>query len=309
MRTAFLFPGQGSQTPGMGEAFHRAWPEMRATFDRLDDAAERDLAALCFGADADRLRRTRHTQPAVYAVGAATAAAVRERHDVRPALVAGHSLGQFTAAAAAGLYDPGRGLELVAERGAAMEAAGRRDGPGRMVAVLGADAGRVRAACEAVDGASVAARNGERRTVVSGHAEAVEAVRDALADGGRARFVELDVGAAFHSPVMERAVDDVATAVAGTPMRTADVPIVSDVTGEPYVDPEVAREGMVAQVRSPVDWVGVVETLRRRGVRRYVEFPPAGTLSRFVSRLHPDATTVALTDPADADAVLGGTDG
>jgi len=303
--TAFVFPGQGSQEPGMGRAFVDAWPEAGAAFDRLD-AADRDLRALCFGDDADRLRRTEHTQPAVYAVGVAVAAAVRRRYGVAPALVAGHSLGHFTAAAHAGLFDPADGLDLVARRGAAMAAAGRADGPGRMVAVLFAEPETVAEACEAVEGASVAAYNSPRATVVSGREDAVAAVEDRLADRGRARFTDLDVGAAFHSPVMASAVADVAAALAAAPMAAASIPIVSDVSGRAYTDPAVAREELAAQVRAPVDWTAAVETLADRGIERFVEFPPAGTLTRFVPRIGADVEAVALADPADAEALFGG---
>lgn len=304
--TAFVFPGQGSQEPGMGRAFVDAWPEARAAFDRLDAAADRDLWALCFGDDADRLRRTEHTQPAVYAVGVAVAAAVRERYGVAPALVAGHSLGHFTAAAHAGLFDPVDGLALVTRRGMAMATAGRADGPGRMVAVLFADPEAVAAACDAVDGASVAAYNTPRGTVVSGREDAVAAVEDQITDRGRARFTDLDVGAAFHSPVMASAVDGVAAALADAPMAAASTPIVSDVSGRAYTDPAVACEELAAQVRAPVDWTGTVATLVDRGIERFVEFPPAGTLTRFVSRIEPDTEAVALADPDDAAALFRG---
>lgn len=301
MTTAFVFPGQGSQRPGMGEAFYDAWPEAREAFDSLDERSELPLAELCFGDDADRLRRTEYTQPAVYAVGIAVARAAVERYHLAPDLVAGHSLGHFTAAGHAGLYDPADGLELVTERGAAMERAGQTDGPGRMVAVLLADPSTVRGACEAVEGASVAAYNTARQTVVSGHDSAVAEVEERIEERTRARFTELDVGAAFHSPVMERAVEPVGDTVAATHMREADVPIVSDVTGRAYTDPGQAREDLRAQVHSPVDWVGVVETLRERGVDRVVEVPPAGTLSRFVDRTYGDATVVSLETPGDAE--------
>jgi [acyl-carrier-protein] S-malonyltransferase len=295
----------------MARSFRDAWPATRRALERLDAAGgDRDLLELCCSraVDPDRLERTEHTQPAVYATGVAAAAGVRATIDgqYEPALVAGHSLGHVTAAAVAGLFDPEDGLALVEARGEAMARAAERDGPGRMVAVLLADPETVAAACEGIPGASVAGYNAPRQTVVSGHEAAVErAIGRVEAAAARARVVDLDVGAAFHSPVMARAVEPVRAALDATPMGPANVPVVSDVGGQVYGDPAVAREQLVAQVRSPVDWRGVVDALRSRGVDRYVEFPPAGALAGFVERLHPDASVVALEDPADA-AALGG---
>lgn len=310
MTTAFLFPGQGSQEPAMARAFYEAWPATRAALERLDAAAggSRDLFELCCAEDADpaRLGRTEHTQPAVYATGVAAAAGLRAETDCEPALVAGHSLGHLTAGAAAGLFEPADGLALAEARGEAMARAAERDGPGRMVAVLIADPEAVAGACEEVAGASVAGFNAPQQTVVSGSAEAVARATDRVAAAAtRSRFVDLDVGAAFHSPVMASAADPVRSALGATPMDRPSVPVVSDVSGTAYREPATAREELAAQIRSPIDWRGVVETLRSRGVDRYVEIPPAGTLAGFVREFDPDATVVALDGPADA-AALGG---
>jgi len=301
--TAFLFPGQGSQTPGMGRPFYGEWPEVRAAFDRIEDRVACPVTDLCLHAGETRLRRPQYTQPAVFAVGLAVATAVSERYAVRPDLVAGHSLGHLTAAAHAGLFATDDGGRLVARRGAAMERVARIEGPGEMVAVLLAAPDAVREACAAVDGAAVAAYNTDRQTVVSGRTEAVAAVREALDDPVRVR--DLDVGAAFHSPVMEQAVDPVAAALRETPMDCAEVPVVSDVSAEAYERPETARPELIDQVLAPVDWVGVVETLRERGVDRVVEFPPAGSLSAFVSRTAPEIAVDSIETPADAAALFG----
>lgn len=306
MTTALLFPGQGSQRPGMGRAFYEAWPAVRERFDRLtaayDPAGDEntDLDTLAFDAPAAVLRRTENAQPAVYAVGLAVAGGLVERYDLDVDLVAGHSLGHVTAAAHAGVFDPVDGLDLVTERGQAMAEAARVDGPGRMVAVLLADPATVRAACEAVQGASVAAYNTDRQTVVSGTDDAVEAVAERVTDGG-ARTRDLDVAAAFHSPVMERAVEPVEAALAATPAERATTPVVSDVTGESYRDASTAVGDLAAQVRSPVDWVAVTRTLAAAGVDRVIELPPAGTLTRFVERTAGDATVKRLETPADAE--------
>jgi [acyl-carrier-protein] S-malonyltransferase len=288
----------------MGEAFHDAWPEMRERFARLDAAYDGDLQELCFETPAERLRHTEHTQPAVYAVGVSAAGAVAERYDPEVTLVTGHSLGHVTAAAHAELFDAVDGLTLVTARGRAMERAARADGPGRMVAVLTADPAVVTEACDAVEGASVAAYNTARQTVVSGRCEAVEPVCDRIGREDGARFLELDVSAAFHSPVVAGAVGPVTEAVESTPTRPARLPVVSDVTGERYTSPAVCTRDLVDQVLSPVDWRAVVGTLDAAGVDRCVELPPAGTLADFAERTT-DATVSTLDDPADARAVFG----
>lgn len=302
MSTAYVFPGQGSQVPGMGRAFYEEWETTRSRFDALDAAIDIELYDCCFDGDSDALRRTANTQPAVFAVGIATYAGVRERVGP-PDYVAGHSLGHVTAAAAADALSDEAGIELVRRRGEAMQAAAEAEGPGTMVSVLLADPETVVEVCEQYPDVSVAGFNGPRHTVVSGRNEAVARVRADLDDRTRARFVDLDVGAAFHSPVMEPATNPFADTLEATPLRPATVPICSDVTGEVYTDPAVARRDLAAQLTAPIDWMRVVERLADRGVTRYVAFPPTGTLSELIDRIAPDAETVRLEGPADVEEV------
>jgi len=298
--TAFLFPGQGSQKPGMGEVFYDAWPEVRARFDALSDALGEDLADLCFEADAATLQRTRNTQPALFGLGAAVSDAVVERWDVSPDYVAGHSLGHFTALSAASALDPSEGIGLVRRRGELLAEAGERAGPGTMLAVLLVDPDTVAAACEGRDDVGVGLYNGPRQTVVSGTEAGVAAVREELAEESRARFRELDVSAAFHSPVMASALPAVEREMDAVDLDPAEVPVVSDASCRCYTSPSVAHEDLAAQVTAAVDWHGVVEVLADRGVDRYVVSPPGGTLAGFVERIHPEAETVVLDAPADA---------
>ncbi|MDQ2049242.1 ACP S-malonyltransferase [Natronolimnohabitans sp. A-GB9] len=301
--TAFVFPGQGSQRPGMGQEFYDAWPETRATFDDLDSALEIDLSDRCFRDELEELTRPRNAQPALLAAGYATYAGITSRFGVEPTYVAGHSLGHFTSLAVAGAASPTDLVDVVRRRGTFMERAERDAGPGTMMAVLLVDRATVADACSDRDDVGVALYNGPRQTVVSGTLEGIEAVRNAL-DDTDARFRELEVGAAFHSPVMASAVDPVEDVMASLSMREASIPIVSDVSGAVYTDPDVARRDLTTQITAPVDWVGVVETLKRRGVDRYVEFPPTGVLSSLIERIHPDAECYTLETPADAREVF-----
>lgn len=302
--TAFVFPGQGSQQAGMGEPFYEAWPETRNAFEDLESELEVDLRSLCFAGSVEQLREPRNTQPAMLAAGYGTYVGLVARLGVEPAYLAGHSLGHFTALAAAGAADPAAFVEVVRKRGEFMERAERERGPGTMAAVLLADPEVVADACSTREDVGVALKNGPRQTVISGTTEGVAAVRADLEERTRARFRDLEVGAAFHSPVMAPAVEPVGAVMADLEMREPEVPVVSDVSGEVYTDPAVARRDLTTQITSPVDWVGVIEELSDRGIDRYVEFPPAGTLSALTERIDPDAECVTLETPADAEEVL-----
>ncbi|AFK21540.1 ACP S-malonyltransferase (plasmid) [Haloferax mediterranei ATCC 33500] len=304
--TAFLFPGQGSQAVGMGRAFYDDWPETRAMFDRLDAALDIDLTGLCFDGTAEAIQQPSITQPLLLATGLAVYKGVTARFTVEPTYVAGHSLGHFTALSAAGAMDPAATVQLTHQRGKCMEQAATADGPGTMVAVLLADQDEVTQACATRDDVGVALYNAPRQTVISGTTEGVTSVQETLNEQATttARFHELDVGAAFHSPVMATAVDCVEQAMGEVTLREAEIPVVSDVSGEIYTEPSVARQDLTNQITSAVDWVRVVEQLRAQGIERFVEFPPTGVLSALVERIAPDADCLTLETPADAREVF-----
>lgn len=287
----------------MGEAFYRAWSTTRNRLDALSAALGEDLAALCFEGDAKELRVTRNTQPALFGLGVAVYEGLVARHGLNPEYVAGHSLGHFTALAAVGALDSEDGVSLVRKRGELLTAAAREEGPGTMLAVLLADPDEVAAVCADRENVGIGLYNGPRQTVISGTQEGVEAARDRIAERTRARFRELDVAAAFHSPVMESATAAVDRAMAEVDIEPAEIPVVSDVSCSVYTDPAVARRDLSEQITAPVDWHGVVERLQEAGVDRYVVIPPADELAGLIERACPDAEVVAIKAPADAAAL------
>lgn len=288
----------------MGRQFYDEWPEFRAAFDRFDDAVEYDLAELVFEGSSERLRRTEYTQPAVLAVGGAAAIAVEDRYGCEPDVVAGHSLGHFTAHVSAGSLTVEDAMSLVGERGRLMQRAGERNGPGTMVAALFVDPDEVAAVCEDYEQVGVGVYNGPKQTVVSGATDQVEAVKERLEAEHRVRFHELEVGTAFHSPLMASAVEPFTDALEATPFEEAGVPVVSDVSTEQYVSGSVAREELAEQMTHSIRWTGVVESLDGDGVTRYVEFPPSGTLASIVDRMDVDGETYELDAPDAAEEVF-----
>ncbi len=298
MTTALLFPGQGSQTPGMGHAFYKQWPTTQQQFDTLAALTDWSLHELCFQASAETFQPTLVAQPALYTVELAVAAGVVNRLGP-PEFVAGHSLGHMTALAAAGTMTPEDGFALVSRRGELMHAAAHTASTGTMVAILLVDPDTVSTVCAEYPRVCVAGYNAPRQTVISGPSEAVAAVRTTLESRARPRFIDLDVSAAFHSPAMSPVTDPLAVALDATPMQSASIPICSDISTTVYTTPDTARADLRAQVTAPIDWVGVIETLANRGVDQVIELPPAGTLTDLTERIAPDIDTVALTTPED----------
>lgn len=285
--TAFLFPGQGSQAPGMGAALYDASPEARARFDEADAVLGFALTGLMFGSDAEALRPTEVTQPALYVHSLAAHAALAAR-GVRPDVAAGHSLGEWSALAAAGALSFADGLRAVRRRGELMAQAGTVR-PGAMAAVLGLDAAAVEAACAAAtaagDGEVVPANyNDPGQTVVSGDAPAVERAAEHLRAAGAKRVVPLPVSGAFHSPLMAFARDGLAETLAGLTIQAPACPVVLNVTAEPETEPEAIRARLLEQLTSPVRWAPSVERMAAMGVSRWVEVGTGAVLSGLVKR-------------------------
>jgi len=310
MDRAFVFPGQGSQAVGMGQALSAAFPVARETFEEVDDALDQRLSRLMFEGPAEELTLTENAQPALMAVSLAIVR-VLEREagfelGTKGRFVAGHSLGEYSALAAAGSLDLPTTARLLKRRGRAMQAA-VAVGEGAMAALLGLDLDTVRAiAEEASEGevCSPANDNAPGQVVVSGHKAAVErAVQLAATRGGR-RSIMLPVSAPFHCSLLQPAADEMAEALGAITLQAPSLPLVSNVTASAVVDPQEIRKLLVEQVTAPVRWREGVLYMKDAGVEQLVEIGAGKVLSGLARRIDPELTGVSIQTPDDIDAFV-----
>jgi [acyl-carrier-protein] S-malonyltransferase len=305
-RTAFLFPGQGSQYAGMGRDLVERYGEARAVFERADTALGEPLSQLCFEGPEEELKLTANTQPAILTVSLAAWAVLAGR-GVRAAAVAGHSLGEYSAIGAAG----GLGVEdlvrTVRRRGWFMQEA-VPVGVGAMAAVLGPARATVEAACaQASTGEEtvVAANfNTREQTVIAGHSAAVARAASALAERGARRVLPLPVSAPFHSPLMAAARKALAEVLAGLPFRDLTCPLYNNVDAAPVRDGAAVRAGLVRQVDAPVRWVETIERMVADGFDTFVEVGPGNVLSGLVRRIDRAVATIQVGTPDQVEAFL-----
>jgi [acyl-carrier-protein] S-malonyltransferase len=310
MTLAVLFSPQGSQAPGMGRELADASPAARVTFAEADVVLGWSVSELCWEGPAERLNDTRQTQPCLVTTGVAAWRALVESTGAEPAMVAGHSVGEYAALVAAGALEFAAALRLVSRRASLMAGAG---GEGGMAAVLGLERAQVQAA---VDGVArpielvVANDNAPGQVVISGRRDALAAAEDAMRAAGARRVVPLPVSGAFHSPLMASVTDALSEAFEAEEWRDARIPIVSNVTAEPVTDPGRIRSLLAEQVRSPVEWVASVERMVADGVDLMIECGAGTALTGMVRRIAPGVRTGSVTDAATlaaAGALLAGT--
>ena len=298
MKIAVLFPGQGSQYPGMADP----WTEHPAGKEVLAEASDvLGYDVVEASRDEEKLADTSVVQPALFACDLA-AFRVLEAQGLELEMAAGHSVGEFVALAAAGAVEPREALEAVVERGRAMQEASDAR-PGAMTALLGLSAEEAAAICATAgrgDVLTVANENSPKQTVVSGTLEAIERAEDMARSRG-ARVVRLNVAGAFHSPLMQPALGRVRQAVARMAFREPRFPVVPNASARPSAHPSALRDLLSRHLVSPVRWDRSMRAMAGAGVEMFVEAGPGEVLSKLVKRCVPGARGVAVGSPADAE--------
>jgi [acyl-carrier-protein] S-malonyltransferase len=310
MSRAFVFPGQGAQTIGMGRALAGAYPAARAVFQEVDDALGERLSVLIWEGEAASLQLTQNAQPALMATSMAAMRALEAEGITVTgcAFVAGHSLGEYSALCAAGALTVGDTALLLRLRGQAMQVA-VPEGVGAMAALLGLDFATVtEVAAEAAQGevCQAANDNDPAQVVVSGHMSAVARAVEIAKERGAKRAVMLPVSAPFHCALMQPAADAMAIALADVTLRVPKVPVVSNVLAHGVTDPEEIRRLLVQQITASVRWRESVAWMVEHGVDEVWEIGPGKALSGMVKRIAPGAATRAIGTPEDVAAALAG---
>jgi [acyl-carrier-protein] S-malonyltransferase len=308
---AFLFPGQGSQHVGMGKALSEAFPVARAVFDEADAALGFSLSRLCFEGPEAELTLTANAQPAILTTSIAALRVLESEVDLRAAVVAGHSLGEYSALVAAGSLRLGDAVRIVNLRGKLMQEA-VAPGVGAMAAILGLSRADVEAACaEATAGhgeqgeiVSAANFNGAGQVVIAGHKAAVDRACVAAKSRGAKRAMLLSVSAPFHCALMQPAADRLAVALVSVPFAPLSMPVVTNVEAVPNRDAARVRELLTRQVTAPVRWEESVEAIAAMGVTEAVEIGAGRVLAGLVKRIAPAIQMYGASDPASIAELL-----
>jgi [acyl-carrier-protein] S-malonyltransferase len=309
MTVAFTFPGQGSQSVGMGKELAEAFPQARAVFQEVDDALGENLSRLIWEGPEETLTLTANAQPALMAVSLAAMRALEVSGfslKDQVAYVAGHSLGEYSALAAAGFVSIGDAARLLRIRGNAMQAAVPA-GEGAMAAIIGLEQADVETACaEAAEGSvcQVANDNGGGQLVISGAKAAVERAARLCTEKGAKRALMLQVSAPFHSALMAPAADAMREALAQVEKKAPVVPVVSNVTVTPTTDPAEIADRLVRQITGRVRWRETVEWFGANGVTALYEVGAGKVLSGLARRIDREIATASVGTPADIDTAL-----
>ncbi|MFQ5735847.1 MAG: ACP S-malonyltransferase [Thermodesulfobacteriota bacterium] len=311
-KTAFVFPGQGSQYVGMCKSFYDEYSVARTTFEEASDAIGHDMARLCFEGPGEALDRTENTQPALLTASMAALRVLREKANIRPSFMAGHSLGEYTALVASGSLDFKDAVRLVKMRGRFMQES-VSPGTGKMCAILGLDIDTVEVICDSASmGAAVvvpANINSPAQIVISGHAAAVDIAASLAMERGARRVVELQVSVPSHSPLMIKAAERLGTELTKTAFKTPDIPVLTNVEAQPAGHAESIREILIRQLTSPVRWVGIVRKLKKEGVRCIVEIGPGKVLSGLNRRIEKDIESVSVDTTSDIEGAISAVSG
>lgn len=301
-KVAYVFPGQGSQWVGMGHDLYHQFASARAVFEQADEVLGFSISKLCFEGPADELTQTVNAQPAIVTVSLACLEALRELGGVLPppSFVAGHSLGEYTALAAAEVVDPASAIYLARERGRLMHEAGQLT-PGGMAAIIGLDEAVLAEVC-AESGAQVANFNCPGQIVISGAEDKLSQAMELAKAKGALRVIRLQVSGAFHTPLMEPAVEGLARAIDSLPFKSPAIPIIGNTTAQPLTTAEEVKEELLRQLCHCVQWQASVEYMIGQGVGTFYEIGPGKVLAGLIRRIDKN---VKINNIGDAEAIRG----
>ncbi len=280
---AYVFPGQGAQFPGMGADLYKAYPEAKKMFDRADETLGFEISKIMFEGTREELQQTQVTQPAVFLHAVALHAIISQKETSD--MVAGHSLGEFSALVACGALHFEDALQLVSKRALAMQKACELE-PSTMAAILGLEDKIVEDTCAEIDGIVVPANyNNPGQLVISGAIEAVEKACEVLKEKGAKRCLLLPVGGAFHSPLMAPAQEELGTAIESTNFHQPNSPIYQNVSTTAVTDPEAIKNNLNRQLTSPVKWTQSIRNMIRDGAQQFIEVGPGRAVSGMIKKI------------------------
>ena len=302
-KIAFIYPGQGSQSVGMGISVLESYKGAGAVFKKASELAGYDVRALCEEGPIEKLSMTQYTQPALYTVEAAITD-VLKAEGIETFLVAGHSLGEFSAWYAAGVYSFEDGFMLVSERGRLMNGADP-DGKGAMSAVIGLKYDEVREVCDSVDGMVVVANiNSPLQIVISGEKSSVSEAGELLKERGAKRVLPLNVSGAFHSPMMKVVKEKFAMVLEKITVSDARIPVYSNVSASPVTEAGEIKKAIIQQLTSSVRWTETIYNMRRDGVEEACEIGPGNILAGLIKRTDDSLMVTSVSDAKSIQGIL-----
>ena len=292
MKKAFVFPGQGAQFVGMGKDMYENSELAKELFEKANEVLGFRITDLMFEGTDEDLRQTKVTQPAIFLHSVILTKAYADKFT--PSMVAGHSLGEFSALVAAGALDFEDGLKLVYKRALAMQKACEAV-PSTMAAVIGLADEKVEEICASIDGVVVPANyNCPGQLVISGSHEAIDAACEKLSEAGARRALKLPVGGAFHSPLMDPAKEELAAAIEQTTFKTPICPVYQNVSTKAETDPEVIKKNLVAQLTAPVKWTQSVQNMVADGMEQLVECGPGAVLQGLMKKINKEIPATSI---------------